>query len=43
MKKPPFNLGLSALLAAMKDIVLDSAALRVVYDRTAIIAQSQQK
>ena len=40
---PPAEVTRKVLLAAMKDIVLDSAELRVVYDRTAIIARNQQR
>ena len=40
---PPSEMNRNVLLAAMKDIVLDSAELRVVYDRTAIIARNQQR
>ena len=40
---PPAEVNRKVLLAAMKDIVLDSAELRVVYDRTAIIDRNQQR
>jgi len=40
---PPSEVNRSILLAAMKDSILDSAELRVVYDRTAIIARNQQR
>ena len=34
---PPSEVNRNVLLTAMKDIILDSAELRVVYDRTALI------
>ena len=40
---PPSEVNRKVLLDAIKDIVLDSAELRVVYDRTAIIARNQQR
>ena len=40
---PPSEVNRSILLAAMKNSILDSAELRVVYDRTAIIARNQQR
>ena len=40
---PPSEVNRSILLAAMKDNILDSAELRVVYDRTAILARNQQR
>jgi hypothetical protein len=40
---PPSEVNRKVMLAAMKDIVLDSAEFRVVYDRTAIVARKQQK
>jgi phosphatidylethanolamine-binding protein (PEBP) family uncharacterized protein len=39
---PSSEVNRNVLLTAMKDIILDSAELRVVYDRTAIIARNQQ-
>jgi len=37
---PPEEVNRNVLLTAMKDLVLDSAKLRVVYDRTAIIERN---
>jgi len=37
---PPSEVNRSMLLAAMKDSILDSAELRVVYDRTAMIGRN---
>ena len=40
---PPEAVNRNVLLTAMKDLVLDSAELRVVYDRTAIIDRNQPR
>lgn len=39
---PPSEVNRNVLLSSMKDIILDSAELRVVYDRTAIIERKAE-